>query len=47
MVTRCCVFYEGLFLKVNSLAAIMQKSRYADTRTQLIGYEINLLNKVS
>ena len=27
MVTRCCGFYEGLFLKVSSLSTIMQKFR--------------------
>ena len=27
MVTRCCGFYEGIFLKVSSLSARMQKSR--------------------
>ena len=27
MVTRCCGFHEGFFLKVSSLSAIMQKFR--------------------
>ena len=44
MVTRCCGFYEGLFLEVSSLSAIMQNNKMR--AIQLIGYEINLLNKV-
>ena len=45
MATRCCGFHEGLFLKVSSLAAIVQKL-WMRARKQLIGYDINLLNKV-
>ena len=45
MISWCASFYQGDFLKVSSLSARMQKLRMR-ARIQLIGYEINLLNKV-
>ena len=44
MITRCG-FYGFVFLLKCTLSAIMQKFRIR-VRTQLIGYEINLLEKV-
>ena len=46
MVSRCCGFHEGFFLKVSFLSAIVLTLGGARARSQLIGSEINIFNKV-